>query len=114
MSAEQASAAIPPTLQFVGIDRAGDSGITGVAVISVGAAGPRYGFPRGSWKGAKGLPRLKDVGPRGGRNGARPAVLLPGRDDAAAGRHADGQWGPRCVGVLLAEDRHGHAVNPGH
>ncbi len=61
MSAEAASPSAPATRQFLGIDLAGDSGMTGVAAITVGERGPRYSFPPGRWKEAKGLLRLKDL-----------------------------------------------------
>jgi hypothetical protein len=61
MSAEQASVVSPPPLQFLGIDLAGDSGTTGVALITAGAGGLRYSFPQGRWKGGKGLLRLKGL-----------------------------------------------------
>ena len=36
--------------QFLGIDLAGESGTTGVTVITQGASALRYSFPSGRWK----------------------------------------------------------------
>jgi len=61
MSESQTSASGPGTRRFVGIDLAGDSGMTGVAVIAENERSIRYTFPAGSWKGAKELLRLKEL-----------------------------------------------------
>jgi hypothetical protein len=47
--------------RFVGIDLAGDSGITGVAVITENDGVARFSFPPGKWKGTKGLLSLAEL-----------------------------------------------------
>ncbi|WP_339683111.1 DUF429 domain-containing protein [Gimesia maris] len=43
---------------FVGIDLAGDTGRTGVAIITQKVNGLRYHIPRESWKGSAGIQRM--------------------------------------------------------
>ena len=52
---------VSSTRRFVGIDLAGDSGMTGVAIISVDGKQAGYTFPPGKWMGAKGLVSLKEL-----------------------------------------------------
>ena len=46
---------------FVGIDLAGDSGETGVAVICKNETNLSYEFPSGSWKGLTGLEGMVEL-----------------------------------------------------